>query len=148
MAESETYERGREMCRRLLGDAYTDRANRSDHAQVHRRRDADDLRHDLDPAGARSQDADADHRRVRFRDRWTTIVTTVHPLQIVRSEIPMLRHDLPLDYLVTPAAIIECRGRYRRPPGILWDALPAEKVEEIPLLARLARMREAGRGRR
>jgi len=72
---------------------------------------------------------------------WTTVVTTIHPLQIVRARIPMLPHDISLDCLVTPAATIECGRDYPRPPGVLWDALPPEKVAEIPILTRLSRQR-------
>ena len=71
--------------------------------------------------------------------RWTTIVTTVHALQIVSARIAMLPHDIALDYIVTPETTIRCRTRYARPGGIVWDALDAEKIVEVPLLARLAR---------
>ncbi|HET7875745.1 MAG TPA: 5-formyltetrahydrofolate cyclo-ligase [Methylomirabilota bacterium] len=72
---------------------------------------------------------------------WTTLVTTVHPLQLVRAAIPMLAHDIPLDYLVTPDQVIRCARAHPRPRGILWDALPPDKREAIPLLARLFRER-------
>lgn len=68
---------------------------------------------------------------------WTTIVTTVHPLQIVRARIPMRPHDIPLDYIVTPEETIRCPRRHPRPNGILWAELPPEKIAEIPLLAKL-----------
>ena len=71
--------------------------------------------------------------------RWTTIVTTVHPLQIVSEALPMLAHDIPLDLIVTPDETIRCPRRYRRPRGILGKALTHEKIGEVPLLARLAR---------
>ena len=71
--------------------------------------------------------------------RWATIVTTVHPLQIVNEALPMLAHDIPLDLIVTPDETIRCPRRYRRPRGILWKALTHEKIGEVPLLARLAR---------
>ena len=71
--------------------------------------------------------------------RWTTVATTVHPLQIVREPLPMLTHDIPLDLIVTPDETIRCPRRHRRPRGIVWSALTEEKVAEVPLLARLAR---------
>jgi 5-formyltetrahydrofolate cyclo-ligase len=71
--------------------------------------------------------------------RWTTVVTTVHPLQVVRAPIPMLAHDIPLDLIATPDKLIACARRHKRPEGILWSALPEEKIAEIPVLARLAR---------
>jgi 5-formyltetrahydrofolate cyclo-ligase len=71
--------------------------------------------------------------------RWTTVVTTVHPLQIVREPLPMLAHDIPLDLIVSPEETIRCPRRHRRPKGIIWKALTDEKIAEVPLLARVAR---------
>ncbi|HME96449.1 MAG TPA: 5-formyltetrahydrofolate cyclo-ligase [Methylomirabilota bacterium] len=77
--------------------------------------------------------------------RWTTVATTVHPLQIVSEPIPMLAHDIPLDLIVTPDETIRCPRRHRRPKGIVWSALTDEKIAEVPLLARLARERRRDR---
>ncbi len=71
--------------------------------------------------------------------RWTTVATTVHPLQVVRAPITMLAHDIPLDLIATPDKLIACPRRHKRPEGILWSALPEEKIAEIAVLARLAR---------
>lgn len=72
----------------------------------------------------------------------TVILTTVHPLQIVEDgEIPMTRHDVPLDFIVTPDEIIETEKRYSRPEGIYWDELDEKKVEAIPVLKQ---MRDSG----
>jgi len=70
--------------------------------------------------------------------RWTTVVTTVHPLQVVPAPIPMFAHDIPLDLIVTPEDTIAAPRRHTRPEGILWSILPEEKIAEIPVLARLA----------
>lgn len=69
----------------------------------------------------------------------TTVVTTVHALQVVEEgEIPMTGHDVPVDLVVTPEEVIDCRDvRGRRPSGIRWDELTEEKIESIPLLKRL-----------
>jgi len=68
----------------------------------------------------------------------TVAVTTVHELQ-VRSpgEIPLTGHDVPVDVIVTPERIIDCRGvRGPRPvAGIAWEDLTPEKIAAIPLLA-------------
>jgi 5-formyltetrahydrofolate cyclo-ligase len=72
---------------------------------------------------------------------WTTVATTVHPLQIVRAAIPMLAHDIPLDLIATPDGTIACPRHHTRPRGILWADLPDEKIAAIPVLARLARAR-------
>ena len=70
---------------------------------------------------------------------WTTIATTVHPLQVMRAPIPMLAHDIPLDLIAVPDEVIACPRHHKRPGGIIWSALPEEKVAEIPVLARLRR---------
>jgi 5-formyltetrahydrofolate cyclo-ligase len=68
----------------------------------------------------------------------TVIVTTVHPVQVLEpGRIPMSDHDVPLDAIVTPEGVIECAGSRDRPDGIRWDDLTEEKVQAIPLLARL-----------
>lgn len=72
---------------------------------------------------------------------WTTVATTVHPLQVVRAPITMLPHDIPLDLIATRDEVIACPRRHERPAGILWSALPEEKIAGIPALARLARTR-------
>ncbi|MBW3606290.1 MAG: 5-formyltetrahydrofolate cyclo-ligase [Actinobacteria bacterium] len=75
----------------------------------------------------------------------TTVVTTVHPLQMVADgRIPMTGHDVPLDVIVTPDEVITCASGRERPAGILWDHLPPDKVDEIPLLRRLAAARRVG----
>jgi 5-formyltetrahydrofolate cyclo-ligase len=68
----------------------------------------------------------------------TLCVTTVHELQVVDAEvIPLTSHDVPVDLIVTPDRIIDCRrGRGPRPAaGICWDDLTDEKIAAIPLLA-------------
>lgn len=63
----------------------------------------------------------------------TTIVTTVHSLQVMDEELPETDHDFSVDLIVTPNEIIEC-GPPRRPPGLVWEHLEQEKIESIPLL--------------
>ena len=70
-------------------------------------------------------------------DAKTVIVTTVHDAQVFGDEeLPETAHDFRVDWVVTPSEAIRCR-RARRPKGILWDHLPAEKAAAIPALARL-----------
>lgn len=64
----------------------------------------------------------------------TTIVTTVHSLQVVDDELPETKHDFSVDLIVTPEEVIEC-GPPRRPHGLYWDSLSREKIEAIPVLA-------------
>lgn len=75
--------------------------------------------------------------------RDTPIVTTVHPVQIVGEEIPMTEHDIPLTAIITPKEIIEVESRWKRPQGIYWKMLPAEKIADIPVLQK--KITKAGR---
>ena len=68
----------------------------------------------------------------------TITVTTVHEMQIrPAGAIPVAEHDVPLDFIVTPDRVIDCRaGRGPRPAsGICWDDLTEEKIAAIPLLS-------------
>lgn len=64
----------------------------------------------------------------------TTIVTTVHPLQIINEGLPEAAHDFSVDVIVTPDEVIEC-GLPRRPRGIFQEHLEPEQVAAIPALA-------------
>jgi 5-formyltetrahydrofolate cyclo-ligase len=66
--------------------------------------------------------------------RNTPIVTSVHPLQIINEEIPMTEHDIPVTSIITPDEGIETKSGMKRPNGIYWKLLPAEKIEAIPVL--------------
>ncbi len=68
----------------------------------------------------------------------TPIATTVHDVQIV-ERIPREPYDLVVDYIATPTRIIETLSGEKKPPGILWDMLPCEKMRKIPILMELAR---------
>lgn len=63
-----------------------------------------------------------------------TIVTTVHPLQVVDTALPETEHDFSVDPIVTPEKIIRC-GPPRRPTGLIWEHLSPEKIAAIPTLA-------------
>ena len=70
----------------------------------------------------------------------TLVVTTVHELQVrPAGAIPTAAHDAPVDLVVTPERVIDCRpGRGPRPVGgIRWSELTDEKIAAIPLLAAL-----------
>jgi 5-formyltetrahydrofolate cyclo-ligase len=69
-------------------------------------------------------------------DRRTVIATTVHPIQILREELLMTAHDIPVGIVATPRAVIEVDGEYRRPAGVLWDHLQPPQIHEIPVLER------------
>jgi 5-formyltetrahydrofolate cyclo-ligase len=67
----------------------------------------------------------------------TLVVTTVHELQVrPAGEIPTSAHDAPVDLVVTPERVIDCRtGRGERATGeIRWSELTEDKIAAIPLL--------------
>jgi 5-formyltetrahydrofolate cyclo-ligase len=64
----------------------------------------------------------------------TVIVAPVHSLQVVEEDIPETEHDFSVDIIITPDEVIRCTDR-RRPRGLVWDDLTAEKVAAIPVLA-------------
>lgn len=70
----------------------------------------------------------------------TTLVTTVHPLQVLDEELPETDHDFRVGRIVTPDEVISCQ-RARRPPGILWEHLDEEKIGAIPVLREFDRTR-------
>ena len=64
----------------------------------------------------------------------TTIVTTVHPLQLVDEELPETEHDFRVDVIVTSDEVVRTGARHRS-PGIIWDHLDDDTIEAIPVLA-------------
>jgi 5-formyltetrahydrofolate cyclo-ligase len=72
----------------------------------------------------------------RVDDR-TTIVTTVHELQLLDEELPETEHDFRVDVIVTQDRVV-ATGSHRRPQGILWDHLSEAKIAAIPVLASAA----------
>jgi 5-formyltetrahydrofolate cyclo-ligase len=68
----------------------------------------------------------------------TRIATTVHDLQVLDEQLPETAHDFRVDLIATPTRLIECAGG-RRPRGIIWDDLDAEKIAAIPALVARAR---------
>ncbi len=70
----------------------------------------------------------------------TTCVTTVHEIQVRQAgTIPLTGHDVPVDFVITPERIIDCRGQQvaQAAAGICWDDLTEAKIAAIPLLAAL-----------
>jgi 5-formyltetrahydrofolate cyclo-ligase len=67
----------------------------------------------------------------------TVTLTTVHSAQIVSDPLPLVPHDFPLDYIVTPEETIRCGAIYPGPRGIYWEDLSGARLSEIPFLAAL-----------
>ncbi|MDJ0273124.1 MAG: 5-formyltetrahydrofolate cyclo-ligase [Candidatus Caldarchaeum sp.] len=68
-------------------------------------------------------------------DEDTPVYTTVHDLQVV-DKIPHEAYDLPVDRIFTNTRVINC-PKNPKPSGIIWNLLPREKIEAIPLLQKL-----------
>ncbi len=67
----------------------------------------------------------------------TTIVTTVHELQVIDEELPSQAHDFTVDYVVTQERVISCSGASHRPSGIDWSPVTPDMAAKIPVLAAL-----------
>jgi len=70
----------------------------------------------------------------------TLVVTTVHELQVrPAGSIPTAAHDVPMDLVITPERVIDCRRRRAARPDarIRWSELTDEKIAAIPLLVGL-----------
>ena len=67
-------------------------------------------------------------------DDATTIVTTVHPLQVLDDELPETEHDFRVDIVVTSGEVVRT-GAARRPPGVIWEHLDDDAIAAIPVLA-------------
>jgi 5-formyltetrahydrofolate cyclo-ligase family len=61
----------------------------------------------------------------------TVLATTVHTLQVVDEPIPETIHDFRVDLIVTPRETIWCAEPHR-PPGIPWEHLNQDKIDQVP----------------
>jgi len=68
----------------------------------------------------------------------TTIVTTVHSLQVIDEQIPEGEHDFSVDLIITEKEVI-ASPRRRRPKGLIWSSMPPEKIAAIPILGERAK---------
>ncbi len=65
-------------------------------------------------------------------DDHTTVATTVHPIQIVREHLQSTAHDLPVDVIATPRAVIDVERSPRAPPGDPLGPPPAASDPRDP----------------
>ncbi|RLE89997.1 MAG: 5-formyltetrahydrofolate cyclo-ligase [Thermoprotei archaeon] len=79
-------------------------------------------------------------RELELVDETTPIITTVHPVQIVK-QIPMTKHDVPIDAIYTPRDYYRIDRKYKRPKGIYWDEVSRNMIESNPILKKLRGMR-------
>jgi 5-formyltetrahydrofolate cyclo-ligase len=68
----------------------------------------------------------------------TPVITTVHAAQVVDdARIPMMPHDSPLHWIITPDEVIETHTPFTPPQGIYWEAVQPDQFKDIPFLADL-----------
>ncbi|MBR85069.1 MAG: 5-formyltetrahydrofolate cyclo-ligase [Euryarchaeota archaeon] len=67
----------------------------------------------------------------------TPVVSTVHAMQVLDTELPWTHHDVCLDFIATPDELIRCEGGMPRPQGIYWEDLDEAKIRKIPVLQKL-----------
>lgn len=67
-------------------------------------------------------------------DPGVPVVTTVHELQLLEEPLPRRKHDVLLNWIVTPECVLDCRSDQDPPEGIYWDLLSEEKIASIPVL--------------
>jgi 5-formyltetrahydrofolate cyclo-ligase len=67
------------------------------------------------------------------------IATTVHPLQILDG-FPTETHDAAVALIATPEEVIEVKRRRSPPARIDWKRLPAQALDEMPVLRELKRL--------
>ena len=68
----------------------------------------------------------------------TPVLTTVHDLQVVDTDIPMTPHDVPVTLIVTPTRTIRPKPR-PKPQGIDWNELSDSQIASMPALQSLRR---------
>lgn len=74
------------------------------------------------------------------------LLTTVHDIQVVTDEeLPMQKHDSPLDYVMTPTRTIQTNTKFLQPTGLEWDSIQADQYRDIPFLTELAQSLRAKR---
>lgn len=70
----------------------------------------------------------------------TIAITTVNEIQLRPvGVVPLTSHDVPVDLVITPERVIDCRPAHRPRPTarICWEDLTDEKIAAIPLLQTL-----------
>ena len=74
----------------------------------------------------------------------TPVITTVHPLQVLGEVLPRQRHDILIDWVVTPEAALRTEPEGTKPEGIYWDLLGEGKLAAIPALTMLREHQREG----
>jgi 5-formyltetrahydrofolate cyclo-ligase len=71
----------------------------------------------------------------------TPIMTSVHDLQIVEDAVKE-KHDFTVDVIATPTQIFGSTGPRQRPPGVFWEEISEDRMEDMPVLKKLRELKE------
>ena len=81
-------------------------------------------------------------------DRHTVVATTLHPIQILREDLLMTAHDIPVDVVATPRAVVDVEGDYRAPEGSCGTtSSPPRSTRSLCWSASATRAEERGSSR-
>lgn len=69
------------------------------------------------------------------------IVDVVHDCQVVDDDLEAQDHDVPVDWIVTPAATRRVTGHGRQPGRIRWDLLAGSPLRHVPPIVELSQSR-------
>jgi len=93
-------------------------------------------------------------RQLGMIDENTPVITTVHDSQVTSENMPpqgkpMMKHDVPVDIIVTPTQVIRVPSEKQlpKPSGIYWDLLSEQKIAQIRVLRRLKKEMEKQSGK-
>ncbi len=78
---------------------------------------------------------------IGLADDGTPVVAAVHDVQVVDEKFPASETDIVVDLIATPTRMIDVARHGRRPRGIKWDLITADRIAATPPLKELARMR-------
>lgn len=78
---------------------------------------------------------------IGLADDSTLVIAAVHDVQVVDEKLSPSETDIVVDLIATPSRMIDVAWHGRRPRGIKWDLITAERIAATPPLKELARMR-------
>ncbi len=67
----------------------------------------------------------------------TPIIASVHDCQVVEWPCEPQPYGSVADFIVTPTRVISTSYRYHKPDRIIWEQLPWDVVQEVPMLMAL-----------
>lgn len=78
-------------------------------------------------------------KEMKAIDDSTTIVTVVHDSQVFDEIQPELfgKHDIPVDYILTPTEVIKVDEKLPRSEGIFWNLLSERSLKAMDILGKL-----------